>query len=89
MRRLCVLVMNMPRGAMTWQMVGGGRAITGEVEASWNTTHAIAMLNYNMAGGKGKAPQMPEYPKGLGEVVEKQSVAVSKAEAFRRKHLTK
>jgi len=88
-RRVCVLVMNLPRGAMTWQMVGGAAAITGEVEASWNTTHAIAMLNHNMGGAKGKAPTMPDYPTGLGEIAEKQSYAASRAEAFARKHMNK
>lgn len=88
-REVSVLVAELPRGARVWQQVGGQLAIAPEVEAAWMIEHAIVAVAHAQAGGKGKAPQPREYPQGLAEQAAKQSVAVSKAEAFRRKHLTK
>lgn len=85
-REVAVLVHELPRGARVWQQVGGHMAITSEVEAGWMIEHSIAAVAHAQAGGKGKAPQPRDYPTGLAEQAEKKSYAVSRAEAFARKH---
>jgi hypothetical protein len=88
-REICVLVMELPRGARVWQMMGGQMAVTAEVEAVWMLEHLTALVAHGQAGGKGKAPEPREYPKGIEEAEAKADHAVSRAEAFRRKHLNK
>lgn len=88
-RKISVLVLNLPRGALVWTAVGGAGAITGEVESAWLIEHALYAIAHGQAGGKGKAPERREYPPGLMEVHAKAAKATSRAEAFRAKHLNK
>lgn len=88
-RKVCVLVMNLPRAAAVWAALGGRAAISAEVEASWLVEHALYLIAHGQGGGKGKKPQMREYPQGLLDLAEKSRVTVSRAEAFRAKHLNK
>lgn len=85
-RKIAVLVMNLPRGAQTWVAVGGAGAISAEVEASWLVEHALYAIAHGQAGGKGKAPERRPYPPGIEEQEAKAAKAVSRAEAFRAKH---
>lgn len=64
-RRLAVLVINFPRGANTWQMLGGPGAITGEVEALWGVHLLQEAQMYQAGGNKGPEPTMREYPEGI------------------------
>jgi hypothetical protein len=85
-RKICVLVMNLPRGARTWMALGGGGAITSEVEASWLVEHALYAIAHAKAGGKGKGPEIRPYPPGLLEMEAEANKVTSRAEAFRAKH---
>jgi hypothetical protein len=64
-------------------------AVTPEVESGWLIEAALYRIAHGQAGGKGKAPEMREYPIGVFEQAEKENYAVSRAEAFRRKHAKK
>jgi hypothetical protein len=88
-RKVCVLVMNLPRGSATWQALGGQVAVTAEVEASWLIEYALFTIAHGQGGGKGRKPEMRKYPPGLLEAAEKSKATLSKAEAFRAKHLNK
>jgi hypothetical protein len=88
-RKVAVLVLNLPRGSQTWRAVGGGGAITAEVEAAWMVEHTLMMIAYGQGGSKGKAPTMREYPLGLLELAAKDEYTQTRAEAFRAKHLNR
>ena len=85
-RRVSVLASNLPRGGAVGVRLGGPAAITAEVEASWVVENTLTRIAHAQAGGKGKAPEMRDYPLGILEQAEKVDYAVSRAEAFRRKH---
>lgn len=85
-RKVAVLVMNLPRGAQTWRAVGGAAAITAEVESAWMIEHTLMKIAHGQAGGKGKAPEPREFPVGLLEQEAKAAKTQSRAEAFRAKH---
>lgn len=85
-RKISVLVMNLPRGARTWQSVGGAGAVTAEVESAWLVEHALYAIAHAKAGGKGKAPEVRPYPKGRHEADAEVQKVTSRAEAFRAKH---
>jgi hypothetical protein len=88
-RKISVLVMNLPRGSQTWVSVGGAGAISAEVEAAWMVEHALYSIAHGQAGGKGNAPERRPYPPGLNEMQAKAAKAQSQAEAFRKKHLNR
>jgi hypothetical protein len=88
-RKAAVLALNLPRGAVIWQAVGGPGAISGEVEASWMLEHTLMMIAHGQGGGKGQTPKMREYPAGLLEEAAKAAKTQSRAERFRAKHLNK
>lgn len=88
-RKVCVLVMNLPRGAATWTAIGGRAAITAEVEASWLVEHALYSIAHAQNNGKGKKPEIRPFPSGLLEAAAKADKNTSRAEAFRQKHLNK
>lgn len=88
-RKVSVLVLNLPRGAQTWICVGGSGAITAEVEASWLIEHALYVVAHAQNNGKGQKPERRPYPPGVDEVTAKAAKATSRAEAFRQKHLNK
>ncbi|CAH0296623.1 hypothetical protein SRABI26_04400 [Arthrobacter sp. Bi26] len=88
-RKVAVLALNLPRGAQTWRAVGGAGAVTAEVEAAWIIEHTLLRVAHGQAGGKGKAPEMRDYPAGLLEEAAKAAFTQSRAERFRQKHLTK
>jgi hypothetical protein len=88
-RKISVLTAYLPRGSCVWEMVGGQQAITAEVEAAWMIEHALVAIAHAQAGGKGKAPEPREYPPGILEQQAKAEYTESRAEAFRRKHLSK
>ena len=88
-REVSVLASNLPRGSAVGTRLGGAAAITEEAEAGWLVEAALYKIAHSQAGGKGKAPEMREYPLGVAEQAEKDNYAVSRAEAFRRKHAKK
>ena len=85
-RKVSVLASNLPRGGAVGVRLGGAAAVSEEVEAGWLVETALYRIAHSQSGGKGKAPEMREYPLGVAEQAEKQDYAVSRAEAFRRKH---
>lgn len=88
-RKVAVLVLNLPRGAQTWLALGGAGAITAETESGWMIEHALYAIAHAKAGNKGRKPEMRPYPAGLLETTAKAQKATSRAEAFRQKHLNK
>jgi len=88
-RKVSVLATNLPRGSAVGVRIGGAAAISEEVEGSWLVEAALYRIAHGQAGGKGKAPEMREYPLGVAEQAEKQNYAASRAEAFLRKHAKK
>lgn len=88
-RKVSVLASHLPRGGAVGQRIGGAAAISEEVEGSWLIEAALYRIAHGQAGGKGKAPEMREYPLGVAEQAEKDNYAVSRAEAFLRKHANK
>lgn len=88
-RKVSVLATNLPRGGAVGVRLGGAAAISEEVEAGWLVETALYKIAHAKAGGKGKAPEMREYPLGVYEQAEKENYAVSRAEAFLRKHAKK
>lgn len=85
-RKICVLVMNLPRGAQTWLAFGGAGAITAETESAWLIEHALYAIAHAQGGSKGKAPEVREYPSGKLELAAKAQQVIDRAEAFRAKH---
>jgi len=85
-RKVSVMAAHLPRGGAVGERLGGAMAITPEVEGSWLVEAALYRVAHAEGGGKGKAPEMRDYPLGVAEMAEKQDYAVSRAEAFRRKH---
>lgn len=63
-RRVAVLVQHFPRGAMTWQLVGGPGAVTAEEEALWGVHYLQQSQLYQAAGNTGTKPEMRDYPEG-------------------------
>ena len=59
------LVKHLPRGSAVWEMVGGHRAVTAEVESLWAIEHAIVSVAHAQGGGKGQAPKPRQYPEGI------------------------
>ena len=88
-REVSVMAADLPRGGAVGRRLGGAAAISEEVEGSWLVEAALYRIAHGQAGGKGKAPEMREYPLGIQEQAEKDNYAVSRAEAFRRKHAKK
>jgi hypothetical protein len=86
-RKVAVLVMNLPRGAQTWMAVGGRGAISTEAEAGWLVEHALYAIAHGQGGSKGTAPEMRPYPPGLKAAAAQQNYTQTRAEAFRAKHL--
>ena len=86
-RKVAVLAEHLPRGGAVGERLGGAAAISAEVEAGWLLETAIYKVAHAQAGGKGKAPEMRDYPLGVKEQAEKDNFTVSRAEAFKRKHL--
>jgi hypothetical protein len=80
---------HLPRGSAVGVRLGGPAAVSEETEASWLVETALYKIAHAKAGGKGKAPEMREYPLGVAEQAEKQNYAASRAEAFLRKHAKK
>lgn len=64
-RKVAVLVQHLPRGATTWQMLGGPGAISAEVEALWGVHLLQEYQLYQAGGGKGQEPKMRDYPEGV------------------------
>lgn len=85
-RKVSVLAAHLPRGSAVGTRLGGAAAVSEETEAGWLVEAALYKIAHAKAGGKGKAPEMREYPQSHAEQAEKQNYAVSRAEAFRRKH---
>lgn len=88
-RKVCVLVMNLPRGAQTWAAVGGRGAVTAETEALWLVEHALFLIAHGQAGNKGQAPELRPFPPGLDELDAKSRFTQSRAEKFAAKHMNK
>jgi len=85
-RKVSVMAAHLPRGGAVGDRLGGAMAVTPEVEGSWLVEAALYRIAHGQAGGKGKAPEMRDYPLGVAEQAEKNNYAVSRAEAFLRKH---
>ena len=88
-REVSVLAAHLPRGGAVGQRLGGPAAISDEAEAGWLVEAALYKIAHSQAGGKGKAPEMRDYPLGIAEQAQKATFTESRAEAFRRKHLKK
>lgn len=88
-RKVSVLASHLPRGGAVGIRLGGPAAIGEEVEAGWLIEAALYRIAHGQAGGKGKAPEMREYPLGVAEQTAKDNYTVSRAEAFLRKHAKK
>jgi hypothetical protein len=88
-RKVSVLATNLPRASAVGVRLGGAAAISEETEASWLVETALYKIAHAQAGGKGKAPEMRDYPLGVAELAAKETFTESRAEAFRRKHLKK
>jgi hypothetical protein len=88
-RKVSVLASHLPRGSAVGVRIGGAAAISEEVEGHWLVEAALYRIAHGQAGGKGKAPEMREYPLGVHEQAAKADYALSRAEAFRRKHAKK
>lgn len=88
-RKASVLAANLPRGGAVGARIGGAMAVTGEVEASWILENTMMRIAHGQSGGKGKAPEMRDYPPGAAEQAKKTEYTQSRAEAFRRKHANK
>lgn len=84
-RELSVFLTYLPRGANVWQAVGGGMAVTAEVESVWLLEHTTLMIAHANGGGKGKKPEMRKYPLGIAEAEKKSNYSNNQAEAFRAK----
>jgi len=69
--------------------LGGAAAVSEEVEAGWLVETALYRIAHSQAGGKGRAPEMRDYPLGIAEQAAKQDYTLSRAEAFKRKHANK
>jgi mono/diheme cytochrome c family protein len=85
-RKVAVLVMNLPRGAQTWVALGGAGAVTAETEGAWLIEHALFTIAHAQGGSKGEKPEMRAYPRGLAELAANAQYTMSRAEAFRAKH---
>ena len=85
-RKVSVLVSNLPRGAQVWAAVGGRSAITAETEATWLVEHTLMRIAHAEAGGKGKPPEQREFPPGILEMAAKAEHTESSAARFRAKH---
>jgi hypothetical protein len=85
-RKICVLVLNLPRGAQTWIAMGGPGAISAETEAAWIIEHALYLIAYGQGGSKGQKPEMRPYPPGFEAANKKAQFTQSRAEKFRAKH---
>ncbi len=84
-RKVAVLTLNLPRGAVTWQLTGGPGAITEEVEALWGVHLLQQYQMYQAAGGKGEKPKFQEYPTGYEEKETSTDRIEANARAFREK----
>lgn len=85
-RKVSVLVSNLPRGAQIWSAVGGRSAVTAEVESAWIIEHTLTAIAHAQAGSKGKQPEMRDFPPGLEELAKKAAYTQSRGEAFKAKH---
>jgi hypothetical protein len=85
-RQISIFVKYLPRGAQTWQLLGGPQAITQETEDLWIVAHLLSGIAWQNAGSKGQPPKPREYPKGVLEQRAEMNRMLSQAEAFRRKH---
>jgi hypothetical protein len=85
-RKVSVMAAHLPRGGAVGDRLGGAMAVSPEVEAGWLVEAALYRIAHGQAGGKGKAPEMRDYPLGVAEQSEKQDYTLSRAEAFKRKH---
>jgi hypothetical protein len=85
-REVSVMAANLPRGSAVGIRLGGAAAVSEEVEGSWLVEAALYRIAHGQAGGKGKAPEMREYPLGVAEQAAKDNYTVSRAEAFLKKH---
>lgn len=88
-RKVSVLASNLPRGGAVGVRLGGAAAVSEEVEAGWLVETALYRIAHSQAGGKGRAPEMRDYPLGIAEQAAKQDYTLSRAEAFKRKHANK
>jgi len=79
-RKAGVLLTGLPRGSNTWIRMGGPGAITAETEGLWLVEHAVKLTVWD---GKGKPPQMRDYPEEWGKADKKTQHAVSQAEKWR------
>lgn len=80
-----MLVLGLPRGARTWQLVGGPGAVTAETEALWGVHYLQQAQMYQSAGNKGQKPKPPEYPEGYQEKKSDVERIESNAKAWREK----
>lgn len=92
-REVADLLLQLPAGSRVAKAVGGMWAWTDEVKAQLIQTYVVRSIWHAYTGGKGKAPEPPEAPKGwLVEQAEQEKAALTwqqKAEAWKRDNADK
>lgn len=61
-RKVAVLVENLPQGAQMWVDFGGPMAVTPEAEATYVLENQLATMWWLHTGKKGDRPQFRDYP---------------------------
>lgn len=73
---------HLPRGGAVGEWYGGWLAVTAEVEATWENSHALLVVNSDKP--KTVKPRKP--PEGVKYVQQRERDTLSRAAAWRRKH---
>ncbi|MFF0942688.1 hypothetical protein ACFYE2_00460 [Kocuria sp. CPCC 205300] len=84
-RRVAVLVENLPRGAESWVAHGGPMAVSEATEATYVLESTLNHVAWLFGGKNGPAPEMREYPPYAEGCDVQQEESLSKAERWRRR----
>ena len=61
-------------------------AVTAETEATYVLEYTMLTIAYYQNGGKGKRPEMREYPEAIRNQEEREALMVHRARAWRAAH---
>jgi hypothetical protein len=61
-RKVAVLVANLPPGAQTWVDYGGPLSVAPEVEATYSLEGTLNHIAWLFGGKQGQPPEMRDYP---------------------------
>lgn len=73
---------HIPRGGAVGEWYGGALAISAEVEALWENTHMLAVVNSE----KPKSVKPRKMPEGVKRARQRESATLSKAKQWAKKH---